>query len=107
VSEAPSAALVAAARAGDAGARARLVESYMPLIASTARIYRTGQVQRVELLQGGRRGLLRPIHERGAGACQTFKGPDDDSTHPASVDGVLDALVARCSGGVYRPPPRR
>src|SRR4051794_26445208 len=44
--------LAAAARAGDADARARLVEASMPLIASIARVYRDSpQVDRVELLQ--------------------------------------------------------
>ena len=61
VSEAAQRALVQAAKAGDARARARLVESYMPLIASTARIYRTGQIQRIELLQEGVVGLLRAL----------------------------------------------
>ena len=61
VSEAAQRILVEAAKAGDARARARLVESYMPLIASTARIYRTGQIQRVELLQEGVVGLLRAL----------------------------------------------
>jgi RNA polymerase primary sigma factor len=61
LSEAAQRTLVQAARAGDARARARLVESYMPLIASTARIYRTGQIQRVELLQEGVVGLLRAL----------------------------------------------
>jgi RNA polymerase sigma factor (sigma-70 family) len=55
-------ALVAAARAGDATARARLVEAFMPLIASVARVYReTREVERVELLQEGVVGLLRAI----------------------------------------------
>jgi len=61
VPEAAQRALVEAARAGDARARARLVESYMPLIASTARIYRSGQIQRIELLQEGVVGLLRAL----------------------------------------------
>jgi RNA polymerase sigma factor (sigma-70 family) len=55
-------ALVAAARGGDESARARLVEAFMPLIASTARVYRESpQVERVELLQEGVVGLLRAI----------------------------------------------
>jgi RNA polymerase primary sigma factor len=55
-------ALVAAARAGDATARAQLVEAFTPLIASVARIYRESpQIERVELLQEGVVGLLRAI----------------------------------------------
>lgn len=54
--------LVRAAQRGDAQARGRLVESYMPLIASVARVYRgSAQVDRVELLQEGVVGLLRAL----------------------------------------------
>jgi RNA polymerase sigma factor (sigma-70 family) len=54
--------LVAAARSGDRQARARLVEAFMPLIASVARMYRESPgVQRVELLQEGVVGLLRAL----------------------------------------------
>jgi RNA polymerase primary sigma factor len=54
--------LVLAARAGDAGARARLVDAFMPLIASAGRIYRDSpRVERTELLQEGVVGLLRAI----------------------------------------------
>jgi len=53
--------LLAAAREGDAGARARLVEAYLPVIASMARLYRSGRIQRVELLQEGVVGLLRAL----------------------------------------------
>jgi RNA polymerase sigma factor (sigma-70 family) len=53
--------LVQAAKHGDATARSRLVEAYMPLISATARTYRSGQVQRVELLQEGVVGLLRAL----------------------------------------------
>jgi RNA polymerase sigma factor (sigma-70 family) len=53
--------LVRAAKAGGADARAQLVESYMPLIAAAARTYRSGQVQRQELLQEGVVGLLRAL----------------------------------------------
>src|SRR4051794_38385132 len=54
--------LVAAARAGDPAARARLVEAFMPLVASTARVYRDSpSVDRVELLQEGVVGLLRAL----------------------------------------------
>jgi RNA polymerase sigma factor (sigma-70 family) len=53
--------LVQAAKAGDPDARAQLIEACMPLIASTARTYRSGQVQRLELLQEGVVGLLRAL----------------------------------------------
>ncbi|HYF25097.1 MAG TPA: sigma-70 family RNA polymerase sigma factor [Baekduia sp.] len=53
--------LVARAQAGDAGARAELVEAFLPLIAGVARTYRTGSVQRLELLQEGVVGLLRAL----------------------------------------------
>jgi RNA polymerase sigma factor (sigma-70 family) len=57
----PARDLVAAAQAGDLEARAQLVEAYMPLIAGIARTYRTGQVQRQELLQEGAVGVLRAL----------------------------------------------
>jgi RNA polymerase primary sigma factor len=54
--------LVLAAQAGDASARARLVEAFMPLIASVARVYReSARVERVELVQEGVVGLLRAL----------------------------------------------
>jgi RNA polymerase sigma factor (sigma-70 family) len=54
--------LVSAAQTGDAAARARLVDAFMPLIASAARVYRDSpQVERRELLQEGVVGLLRAI----------------------------------------------
>jgi RNA polymerase sigma factor (sigma-70 family) len=53
--------LVAAAQAGDAEARARLVEAALPLIAGMARTYRTRHVERVELLQEGVVGVLRAL----------------------------------------------
>jgi RNA polymerase sigma factor (sigma-70 family) len=61
VAPATELALVGAAKAGDAAARARLVDAFMPLIASTARTYRSGRVHRVELLQEGVVGLLRAL----------------------------------------------
>ena len=55
-------ALAVAARAGDATARAQLVEALTPRIAAIARVYRESpQVERVELLQEGIVGLLRAI----------------------------------------------
>ena len=54
--------LVAAAQSGDSGARECVVEAFLPLIASVARVYRESpQVDRVELLQEGVVGLLRAI----------------------------------------------
>jgi RNA polymerase sigma factor (sigma-70 family) len=53
--------LVLAAKKGDRAARARLVETFMPLISALARTYRSGQVQRLELLQEGVVGLLRAL----------------------------------------------
>jgi len=63
--------LLSAAQQGDARARGRLVEAYMPMIASVARLYRSSpRVDRVELLQEGVVGLLRALErydpERGA-----------------------------------------
>ena len=55
--------LVHAAQRGDQQARARLVEAFMPLIASVARMYRSSvRVERQELLQEGVVGLLRALH---------------------------------------------
>jgi RNA polymerase sigma factor (sigma-70 family) len=55
-------ALVRAARAGDPGARERLIEVFLPLISSTAKIYRSSrQIERIELLQEGVVGLLRAL----------------------------------------------
>jgi hypothetical protein len=52
--------LVRGASAGDARARAELVEAFLPLIGSVARNYRTSrQVSRVELMQEGVVGVLR------------------------------------------------
>ncbi len=53
--------LVLAARRGDRAARARLVEAFMPFISAIARTYRSGHVQRLELLQEGVVGLLRAL----------------------------------------------
>ena len=54
--------LIAAAQTGDARARARLVEAFLPLVASVARLYRDSpRVERLELLQEGVVGLLRAL----------------------------------------------
>ena len=53
--------LVLRAQAGDDAAKARLVEAFMPLISSVARTYRSGHIQRLELLQEGVVGLLRAV----------------------------------------------
>lgn len=49
------------AKTGDSAARARLVEAFMPMISSVARTYRSGHVERQELLQEGIVGLLRAL----------------------------------------------
>jgi RNA polymerase sigma factor (sigma-70 family) len=54
--------LVRQAVAGNAQARAELVEAFLPLIGSVARNYRTSaQISRVELMQEGVVGLLRGL----------------------------------------------
>jgi RNA polymerase sigma factor (sigma-70 family) len=54
--------LIAAAQAGDPLARARLVEAFLPLIASVARLYpESPRIERRELLQEGVVGLLRAL----------------------------------------------
>jgi RNA polymerase primary sigma factor len=54
--------LVAAAQAGDRRAREELVEAFLPLIASVARVYRgSPTITRVELMQEGVVGLLRAL----------------------------------------------
>ena len=54
--------LVTAAQSRDPHARARLVEAFMPLIASVARLYRESpRIERMELLQEGVVGLLRAL----------------------------------------------
>jgi RNA polymerase sigma factor (sigma-70 family) len=62
MAESDEEALVRRAQQGDAAARAQMVETFMPLIASVARTYRKGlAVQRIELLQEGVVGLLRAL----------------------------------------------
>ena len=54
--------LVLAAKRGDRAATARLVEAFLPLVASVARIYRSSRaVDRIELMQEGVVGLLRAL----------------------------------------------
>lgn len=53
--------LVARAQAGDTSARAQVIELCMPLISGMARNYRTGRIQRQELLQEGVVGVLRAL----------------------------------------------
>jgi RNA polymerase primary sigma factor len=54
--------LLSAARDGSAHARARLVESYMPLIGKVARIYtHVPSIDRSELMQEGVVGILRAL----------------------------------------------
>ena len=61
LSEAAERRLVLAAQRGDRAARAQLVAAFMPLVSATARTYRSGHVQRLELLQEGVVGLLRAL----------------------------------------------
>jgi RNA polymerase sigma factor (sigma-70 family) len=54
--------LVRAGKAGDEDARDQLVEAFLPLVASVARVYRnSGSVARVELMQQGVVGLLNAL----------------------------------------------
>jgi RNA polymerase sigma factor (sigma-70 family) len=54
--------LVLDAKAGDREARDELIEAFLPLIASVARVYRgSAAVNRVELMQEGVVGLLRAL----------------------------------------------
>ncbi|MFL5863057.1 MAG: RNA polymerase sigma factor RpoD/SigA [Solirubrobacteraceae bacterium] len=54
--------LVEAAKSGDRRAREELVESFLPLIARVARVYRgSPSITRVELMQEGVVGLLRAL----------------------------------------------
>jgi RNA polymerase sigma factor (sigma-70 family) len=54
--------LVLAAQAGDDGARVQLIDTFMPLIVTIARIYRgSTAVDRSELMQEGVVGLLRAL----------------------------------------------
>ena len=54
--------LVRAAEGGDGAARDQLVEAFLPLIASVARVYRnSGSVGRTELMQQGVVGLLNAL----------------------------------------------
>jgi RNA polymerase sigma factor (sigma-70 family) len=54
--------LVLAAKAGDPGARAQLIETFLPLIATVGRRYRrSGSVDRLELTQEGIAGLLAAL----------------------------------------------
>jgi RNA polymerase primary sigma factor len=55
--------LVLAAQAGHPASRDELIESFLPLVASIARIYRgSGAVNHDELMQDGVVGLLRALH---------------------------------------------
>jgi RNA polymerase primary sigma factor len=53
--------LVVAAEAGDASARERLVDVFLPTIAGMARVYRSAAVDRSELMQEGVVGILRAV----------------------------------------------
>jgi RNA polymerase sigma factor (sigma-70 family) len=66
--------LVRRAQAGDAQARAQLVERFLPQVESVARLYRSGAVQRTELLQEGVVGLLRALERYDPGRGTPFWG---------------------------------
>jgi RNA polymerase sigma factor (sigma-70 family) len=54
--------LVRGAKDGDADARGKLIEAFLPLIASVARLYRhSTTINRMELMQDGCVGLLRAL----------------------------------------------
>jgi RNA polymerase primary sigma factor len=54
--------LVEAAKAGDTGARDELIEAFLPLVGSVARVYRgSAGVEHAELMQEGVLGLLRAL----------------------------------------------
>jgi RNA polymerase primary sigma factor len=57
----PEASLVAAAQAGNASARERLVDMFLPRVAAVARTYRAAPVTREELIQEGVAGLLTAL----------------------------------------------
>jgi RNA polymerase sigma factor (sigma-70 family) len=66
--------LVQRAQAGDAAARAQLIEAYMPLIANLSRTYRGDQIHRQELLQEGAVGVLRALERYDADRGVPFWG---------------------------------
>jgi RNA polymerase sigma factor (sigma-70 family) len=53
--------LVERAQAGDAAARAELIQAYMPALSAMARTYRSSRIGRQELLQEGVLGMLRAL----------------------------------------------
>jgi RNA polymerase primary sigma factor len=54
--------LVLRAKSGDTHARGELIEAFLPLVAATARNYRSsGSVERLDLIQEGALGLLRAL----------------------------------------------
>jgi DNA-directed RNA polymerase sigma subunit (sigma70/sigma32) len=62
LTEAALAEVIGAAKGGDRDARARLIEAFLPRIASLARTYRQRtRIERVDLLQEGVVGLLRAL----------------------------------------------
>ena len=68
-------ALITAAQGGDAVARGRLVEAFLPVIASVARVYRhSPSVDRVELIQEGVVGFLRALERYDAARGTAFWG---------------------------------
>jgi RNA polymerase primary sigma factor len=89
-------ALVTAAKQGDAVARAELIEAFLPLISTVARLYRrSAMVDRAELMQEGVAGLLS--------ALQRFE-PDRDTPFWAYagwwVRQAMQHLTAELTGPV-------
>lgn len=67
--------LIRAAQAGDRAAREALIEAFLPLIGSLARLYRDSpRIERVELLQEGVVGLLRALERYDADRGTPFWG---------------------------------
>lgn len=67
--------MLLAAKGGDRAARTQLIEAYLPVIASVARVYRSSsRVERVELLQEGVVGLLRALERYDADRGVSFWG---------------------------------
>ena len=67
--------LIAAAQAGDVGAREQLIEAFLPSIAGVARLYRRALgIERRELIQEGVVGLLRALERYDADRGVPFWG---------------------------------
>jgi DNA-directed RNA polymerase sigma subunit (sigma70/sigma32) len=85
--------LVARARHGDAGARAELVEAFLPQIVAMSRRFGEAGVEAVELIQEGVVGLLRALEPGGPAEAgyEELAGTADS----AELRGLLVALSER------------